>query len=57
MADVPPQNEIEYDHATVLIVGAGPVGLFTALKLAQKGIDVVVIDSEPHVLKSARATT
>ncbi|KAH8648251.1 hypothetical protein BGZ61DRAFT_277811, partial [Ilyonectria robusta] len=42
---------------TVLIVGAGPVGLFTALKLAQKGIDVVVIDSEPHVLKSARATT
>ncbi|KAH7161029.1 hypothetical protein EDB81DRAFT_642266 [Dactylonectria macrodidyma] len=57
MADVPPQDKIEYDHATVLIVGAGPVGLFTALKLARNGIDVAVIDSEPHVLKSARATT
>ncbi|KAM5359706.1 hypothetical protein ACJZ2D_014275 [Fusarium nematophilum] len=57
MADVPPQDEVEYDQTTVLIVGAGPVGLFTALKLAQRGIDVLIIDSEPHVLRSPRATT
>lgn len=57
MAEVPPHDKIEYEHATVLIVGAGPVGLFVALKLAQKGIDALVIDSEPHVLKSPRATT
>lgn len=57
MANVPPPDKIEYEHAKVLIVGAGPVGLFVALKLAQQGIDVLVLDSEPHVLKSPRATT
>jgi hypothetical protein len=31
----------------VLVSGAGPVGLVTALKLAHAGIRVVVVDSEP----------
>lgn len=30
----------------VLIVGAGPVGLFTALALAARGIDVTIVDRE-----------
>lgn len=30
----------------VLVVGAGPVGLFTALNLAQRGLDVRIIDKE-----------
>jgi ribulose 1,5-bisphosphate synthetase/thiazole synthase len=42
-------------HAQVLIVGAGPVGLFLALKIAQKGIKVIVIDCETDVVKSPRA--
>jgi 2-polyprenyl-6-methoxyphenol hydroxylase-like FAD-dependent oxidoreductase len=31
----------------VLVVGAGPVGLFTALALAQRGVRVQIIDKEP----------
>jgi len=30
----------------VLVVGAGPVGLFTALSLAERGVDVEIIDKE-----------
>ena len=33
-------------HAEVLVVGAGPVGLWTALSLAEKGIEVSLIDRE-----------
>ncbi|KAK9415457.1 hypothetical protein SUNI508_10481 [Seiridium unicorne] len=57
MAPIPPPDTVEYEHATVIVIGAGPTGLFVALKLAQKGIDVLVLDCEPHVLKSPRATT
>jgi 2-polyprenyl-6-methoxyphenol hydroxylase-like FAD-dependent oxidoreductase len=39
----------------VLVVGAGPVGLLTALGLARQGIEVTVLDSEPEVVKSPRA--
>lgn len=31
-------------RAEVLVVGAGPVGMFTALRLAQRGVEVVVIE-------------
>jgi len=32
-------------HKTeVLVVGAGPVGLFTALRLKEQGIDVSIVD-------------
>ncbi len=39
----------------VLIVGAGPVGLITALGLAQRGIAVTVVEAEPHIIDSPRA--
>lgn len=54
---IPSSDEIEYEHAQVIIVGAGPVGLFLALKLAQVGIDVLVLEAEQQVLQSPRATT
>jgi len=38
-----------------VIVGAGPVGLLTALGLARQGVEVTVLDSEPAVVRSPRA--
>ncbi|KAF5683845.1 3-(3-hydroxyphenyl)propionate 2-hydroxylase [Fusarium denticulatum] len=40
---------------TVIVVGAGPVGLFTALILAQKGIKVTVIEASEGISRSPRA--
>lgn len=53
----PLPDEIETEHAQVIIVGAGPVGLFVALKLAKAGIDILVLEAEKTVLQSLRATT
>jgi 2-polyprenyl-6-methoxyphenol hydroxylase-like FAD-dependent oxidoreductase len=39
----------------VAIVGAGPVGLLTALGLARQGVEVTVLDCEPAVVRSPRA--
>jgi len=39
----------------VVVVGAGPVGLLTALGLARQGVEVTVLDAEPEVVKSPRA--
>ena len=39
----------------VLIVGAGPVGMLTALALAQTGASVRVIEREPGIIDSPRA--
>lgn len=36
------------DQAEVLVVGAGPVGLWTALLLAEAGVQVAIIDREEH---------
>jgi 2-polyprenyl-6-methoxyphenol hydroxylase-like FAD-dependent oxidoreductase len=43
------------ERRQVVIVGAGPVGLLTALGLARQGIEVTVFDSEPQVVRSPRA--
>ena len=43
------------ERRQVVIVGAGPVGLLTALGLARQGVGVTVLDSEPEVVKSPRA--
>jgi 2-polyprenyl-6-methoxyphenol hydroxylase-like FAD-dependent oxidoreductase len=40
----------------VLIVGAGPTGLVAALGLAQAGAEVTVVEREPDVVGSPRAT-
>ncbi len=39
----------------VLVVGAGPVGLLGALGLARSGIQVTLIECEPHIVDSPRA--
>jgi len=39
----------------VVVVGAGPVGLVTALKIARAGIPVLVLDSEPDIIRWPRA--
>lgn len=39
----------------VLIVGAGPVGIITALGLASKGVKVTVIEREPALTQDLRA--
>jgi 2-polyprenyl-6-methoxyphenol hydroxylase-like FAD-dependent oxidoreductase len=39
----------------VLIVGAGPVGLLSALALVQKGVEVVVIEADDRLNASPRA--
>ena len=41
--------------ASVLIVGAGPVGLITALGLARDGIQVTILESEAAIVDSPRA--
>jgi 2-polyprenyl-6-methoxyphenol hydroxylase-like FAD-dependent oxidoreductase len=41
----------------VLIIGAGPVGLFLALKLAHKGIRVKVLEADASINTSPRAAT
>lgn len=39
----------------VLIVGAGPTGLVTALSLAKLGLQVSVVDSSPRNQNGSRA--
>jgi 2-polyprenyl-6-methoxyphenol hydroxylase-like FAD-dependent oxidoreductase len=39
----------------VVVAGAGPVGLITALKLARAGIPVTVLDCEPGIIQWPRA--
>ena len=43
------------DHPGVLIAGAGPVGLITALGLARAGVEVTVLEAEPRIVESPRA--
>jgi len=40
---------------SVLVVGAGPVGLVVALKLARRGIPVTVIEAEAEIASDPRA--
>ncbi|MEP7244308.1 MAG: FAD-dependent monooxygenase [Gammaproteobacteria bacterium] len=44
------------ERPRILIVGAGPTGLVSALGLAQAGADVTVTEREPDVVSSPRAT-
>jgi 3-(3-hydroxy-phenyl)propionate hydroxylase/6-hydroxy-3-succinoylpyridine 3-monooxygenase len=39
----------------VLVVGAGPVGLITALGLARKGVPVTIIEAEDEIVYTPRA--
>ena len=42
-------------RATVCVVGGGPVGLLTALRLGQAGIDTLVLEAHDSVLPTTRA--
>jgi 3-(3-hydroxy-phenyl)propionate hydroxylase len=42
-------------HWPVIVVGAGPVGLTAAIDLAQRGIDVLVLDDDDTVSVGSRA--
>ena len=46
-----------HQQAQVMIAGAGPVGLLTALVLARQGVACVVIEAQPHLTKDLRAGT
>jgi 6-hydroxy-3-succinoylpyridine 3-monooxygenase len=49
-------KEVEMKHGEgILVVGGGPVGLITALGLAQRGLAVTVIEAEPRINDSPRA--
>jgi 2-polyprenyl-6-methoxyphenol hydroxylase-like FAD-dependent oxidoreductase len=39
----------------VIVAGAGPVGLVTALVLARAGVPMTVIDGEPEIIRAPRA--
>ncbi|MFN5267716.1 MAG: FAD-dependent monooxygenase, partial [Burkholderiales bacterium] len=51
---LPPQEHFE-DRLGVVIVGAGPSGLVTALKLAQLGVASTVLNAEQQVTEGSRA--
>ncbi|WP_066257424.1 FAD-dependent monooxygenase [Hydrogenophaga flava] len=51
---VPSQHPAQ-QHAPVVIAGAGPIGLVTALALAQQGVRCVVLEAERQVSEGSRA--
>jgi 3-(3-hydroxy-phenyl)propionate hydroxylase len=50
-----PSQHTARQHAPVVITGAGPIGLVTALALAQHGVKSVVLASERQVSEGSRA--
>lgn len=50
-----PTTSDSEESAPVVIVGAGPSGLVTALKLAQMGVSSVVLNAEQGVSEGSRA--
>ena len=49
------EAEVPISEHHVIIVGGGPVGLFCGLTLAQKGIDVLVLEAAEDIVQSPRA--
>ena len=50
-----PSQHAKEQHAPVVIAGAGPIGLVTALALAQHGVQSVVLEAERQVSEGSRA--
>jgi 3-(3-hydroxy-phenyl)propionate hydroxylase len=51
----PPELDGAPRHCGVVVIGAGPVGLTTAIDLAQRGIPVLVLDDDNTVSTGSRA--
>jgi 3-(3-hydroxy-phenyl)propionate hydroxylase len=51
----PPEMDGAPRHRGVVVIGAGPVGLATAIDLAQRGIPVLVLDDDNTVSVGSRA--
>ncbi|MGZ5925296.1 MAG: FAD-dependent oxidoreductase [Rhizomicrobium sp.] len=45
------------ERTQILVVGAGPVGVVAAYRLAQKGLDVILIEAEASCREDMRAST
>ena len=45
----------EVERTSVVVVGAGPVGLVTAIELHRRGVRVVVLDAKSEITWSSRA--
>lgn len=50
-----PSQHTKEQRAPVVIAGAGPIGLVTALALAQHGVNSVVLEAERQVSEGSRA--
>lgn len=50
-----PRAGCDGTHVDVAIIGAGPVGLALAIDLAQRGVDVVLLDDDDTVSDGSRA--
>lgn len=50
-----PSSHPKEQHAPVVVAGAGPIGLVTALALAQQGVRCVVLEAERQVSEGSRA--
>lgn len=48
-------NTMYPTEAQVIVVGAGPVGLFTALLLKHRGVDVVIVERQKALYPLPRA--
>ena len=49
-------TELTHEHTEVLVVGAGPGGLTTAITLARAGIDTLVVERHPGTSPFPKAT-
>lgn len=49
------QTEVVTDEQTVTVVGAGPIGMTTALLLAKQGIKVILLSAELQLSEGSRA--
>ncbi|KUJ77520.1 FAD-dependent oxidoreductase [Ruegeria profundi] len=51
----PDQDSVNTVRHKVIVIGAGPIGLATAIDLAQQGVEVVVLDDNDKVSFGSRA--